>query len=214
MKQQFVSILTVLLAVIMFSNCSGDVENLHESKKRIAKYYESGKYEQELEQALKPAYGKLEKRFDGKAAIVFDVDETILSNYRYIKSLDFGFQSNLWNNYLDEASAEPIKQTVDLYRQAVSSNLSVIFLTARTGKSYEETFNNLVKFGIDKFDTLICKDEKYNSISSRVFKETERKMLTDLGYEIVMCVGDQESDLAGDFTGEKIKLPNKMYRTH
>lgn len=204
---------TMLFALpLFFQNCKNEITNLSESKQNVANYYESGAYELDLEEALKPAFSKLKDSYHKNAAIVFDVDETILSNYNYIKSIDFGYEKDLWDVYLEESNAEPIDKTVKLYEKALESGLSVVFLTARNSESCKDTYDNLVNSGITEFDTLICKGPEFQNSHSH-FKETERKRLVEKGYDIVMCVGDQETDLTGENTGVKIKLPNKLYVT-
>lgn len=217
MLKKLTYVLTLLVMTLFLQNCknecSHETENLDVSKKNIANYYESGLYETDLDKALEPAYEALKKSYNKNAAIIFDVDETILSNYNYIKSINFGYESDLWNIYLKEGSADPIDKTVEFYKKAVESGLSVIFLTARTSESCEHTYDNLISSGITEFDTLICKGPEFEGLPSQQFKETERRLLTEAGYDIVMCVGDQPTDLAGENTGVKIKLPNKLYIT-
>ena len=44
------------------------------------------------------------------------------------------------------------------------------------------------------------------------FKAEQREALAASGkFEIVMTVGDQESDFYGGFTGFQVKLPNRLY---
>ena len=42
-------------------------------------------------------------------------------------------------------------------------------------------------------------------------KEQKRKEFAGHGYNIIMCVGDQPSDLYGEYTGIKVKIPNYVY---
>lgn len=211
MKNCFIYLYIITIALV-FSSCDKNIENLSVSKSRVIDYYESGEYEDNLQAALEPAYEFLSERADVvNPAVIFDVDETILSNYDYIKSIDFGYERKLWDDYLANIDAKPINSTVDLYKSLIEKNIAVIFLTARSQETYHHTFENLKSVGIDKFDTLICRAEEYEKISSSEFKELERIRLTETGYNIIMCVGDQDSDMQGKNTGVKIKLPNKMY---
>lgn len=204
----------VFVSALVLTSCKNDIENLSISKSKVTDYYESGAYETELKEALKPAYEELNKSSAKKGdAIVFDVDETILSNYAYIKSIDFGYNRQLWDKYLLNINADPIEQTVKFYKAALEKNYSIIFLTARTHDSYEHTLENLRTRGIEVFDTLICRTRELEDAPASEFKQDERKLLTESGYNIFMCVGDQDSDLLGDNTGIKIKLPNKLYLT-
>jgi len=43
------------------------------------------------------------------------------------------------------------------------------------------------------------------------FKAPERRKLTEQGFNIVISIGDQESDLAGGYAERTFKLPNPVY---
>ena len=146
-----------------------------------------------------------------KALVIFDIDETTLSNYKYIKSLDFGYEFNDWNRYLMEDDADVIPETKRLYDWLVDKGVNIVFLTGRHLPTYKHTKENLIKVGYTKFVKLIVRDEKNKKTHAVEFKTEERRKLTEEGYKIIGCVGDQLSDTMGLYTGLKIKLPNYMY---
>jgi predicted secreted acid phosphatase len=207
-------IFTWLLLIIFLSfSFSQELKNLEISKKRVENYYQND-YEKDLTRIISKAEKDLDKiNLGSKPAIVFDVDETALSNYAYIKSMGFGYESNLWNIYLEKADAPAIDQTKKLYEYARQKKIHIIFLTGRDSEFYNATLKNLKAAGYNKFDTLICKSSRYNQMTAGKYKELERINLTSEGYQIIMSVGDQESDLNGQDVGDTIKLPNYMYLT-
>lgn len=204
--------LLIVVSIIYISACSPGLKNLQLYKEDIQKYYESGMYGLEAREIVEDALEEIKNAPSVlNPAVVFDVDETTLSNYKHIKAISFGYLPVHWEKWLDESKGEAILQTKYLYDYLVDHNYKIIFITARSESQYESTYKNLIDEGYTKIDTLICKPLKYPKLPSAVFKERERKNLTGAGFNIVACVGDQESDLFGEYTGIKVKLPNYMY---
>jgi len=207
----------VLFYIVIFSSfasCSQQtIKNLSASKKEVDEYYRNGHYGLELYELIEKSISDIgSQNISSNSAVVFDVDETTLSNYEYIKGNDFGWHKETWNHWLLKSRAEVIPQVKKLYEFLVENSINVIFLTARPEMAYQATYDNLQKVGYSEFDTLICKPEKYSDIDNVKFKTSERIKLTNLGYDIIATVGDQESDLEGEYTGLKIKLPNYLYQ--
>ena len=202
----------IVISLLYVSACSPGLENLQYYKKEVAKYYESGKYGLEAREIIEDALDKIKDAPSViNPAVVFDVDETTLSNYKYIKKISFGYIHSDWEKWMSKAQAKAILQTKYLYDYLVEHNYKIIVLTARSEEQYDATYKNLVDEGYTQIDTLICRPLKDTKIPSSLFKERERKKLTESGYNIVACVGDQESDIWGEDTGIKVKLPNLMY---
>jgi 5'-nucleotidase (lipoprotein e(P4) family) len=215
-KQKMKKMLIIVL-VISISYCFAQPKvNLSQVKEEIVSYYESGKIEKEYEKAIQKMQKQLDlqiKNSKGKnnVAVVFDIDETILSNYPHMKMLDFGYIPELWDKWVDEAKAPVIKPTKKLYDYLVNKNIKIIFITGRYADQYEKTKKNLNDLGIENFDTIITKSRNGNNITTGKYKEQKREELVKKGYQIIACVGDQWSDMEGKNTGIKIKLPNYIY---
>lgn len=206
----------IIFYIISFSillSCSQEtLKNLSTSKKEVDEYYRNGYYGLELYDLIEKSINDISSQnVTSNSAVVFDVDETVLSNYEYIAGNDFGWHQETWKHWLLKSKAEAIPQVKKLYEFLVESNISVIFLTARPELAYQATYKNLEKVGYTIFDTLICKPDKYADIDNKTFKTGERIKIKNMGYNIIATVGDQESDLEGEFTGLKIKLPNYLY---
>ena len=202
----------IIISIIYISACSPGLQNLEYYKEDVAKYYESGRYGLEAREIIEDALEQIKNAPSVKnPTVVFDVDETTLSNYKYIKKISFGYIHSDWEKWMLKEQGEAILQTKYLYDYLVEHSYKVVFLTARSEEQYNATYKNLVDEGYTQIDTLICKPLKYPKVTSAVFKERERKKLTESGFNIVACVGDQETDISGDNTGIKVKLPNLMY---
>ncbi len=73
------------------------------------------------------------------------------------------------------------------------------------------TYQNLINAGYIKFDTLIVRGQDEYKITAAEYKSHKRNELTKNGYNIVGDVGDQQSDLSGQFHGIQVKIPNYQY---
>ncbi len=200
------------LVLIGFIGCSSSLKNLSESKKEVQQYYDSGEHGLELANIIDDAINKFDGiKLSGKPAAVFDVDETTLSNYKYIKSISFGYYKEGWYKWVLKEDADAILQTKKLYDHLVERGVTIFFLTGRNYKEYEATLKNLKAEGYTEFDTLICKQEDELKLDASMYKPEKRKEIEAKGYNIVINVGDQLSDLEGGYSKLKIKLPNYLY---
>ncbi|MBZ0198471.1 MAG: HAD family acid phosphatase, partial [Ignavibacteriaceae bacterium] len=144
-------------------------------------------------------------------AVVFDVDETALTNYEIIHASDFGYVREIWNSWVAQSTGPANKPVKRLYDYFVKKEIKIIFLTGRTEEKYEATFKNLINAGYTKFDTLVVLSKEYSKLGSAEFKSDIRKKFTEKGYNIIATVGDQYPDINGANTGLKIKIPNYLY---
>ena len=206
-------IFTILpLTFLIFSCASQKPVNLSTAREEVRQYYESGKYDEELNAVIEEA----KKKFDGvvfkeNSVVIFDVDETALDNYGLAELMGFGYvyeMNKQWNKELKAHAIPPVKE---LYKFLLSKGSNIIFLTGRNIPEYEVTYKNLIKEGYTTFDTLITQREHEYELSATEFKSYKRKELIERGYEIVGTVGDQWSDLEGKHHGIQVKIPNYLY---
>jgi acid phosphatase len=202
-----------LLSVALFSHCSSDkIINLGEAKNIVQTYYESGEFDLECSKIIDDAISYFnKKKMSEKSVVVFDIDETALSNYQYTKEIGFGYINKSWNEWQQKAKAPAIKNTKRFYDYLISKNVRVVFLTGREAEAREATQRNLIEQGYTKFDTLIVRSEVERNLSAASFKLQKRNELVRNGYDIIASVGDQSSDFTGGNTGYEIKLPNYLY---
>ena len=55
------------------------------------------------------------------------------------------------------------------------------------------------------------KPNKYHQSSVVLYKSNARKDITSQGYDIIVNIGDQQSDLAGGYAEKTFKMPNPFY---
>jgi acid phosphatase len=186
--------------------------NLQLAKKDVMSYYESDRYSNDLKKIILNAEDEINKlELKTNSAVVFDVDETSLSNYESLKKIYFGYDPIKWDNWINEAKAPAIPEVKQFYDFLIMKKVKVIFLSSRKGSQYDVTYRNLKQAGYLEFDTLILKSNSDSNPTSLAFKSRQRELLTQKGYEIIADIGDQKSDLEGNDHGIQIKLPNYLY---
>lgn len=185
---------------------------LQDAKQQMIAYHDSGIYELEQWQAVKPAISYLiHHKFDDKMAVVFDVDETLLSNFKYMRQYSFGGNSAIFHEIEMKADAEVIAATKALYDTAIKQGLTVFIITGRQASERKATEINLAKYHIDSYKGLYMWSGKKPSTVKK-YKSEARCAIEHSGYKIVLNVGDQASDLVGPCNGSVlVKLPNPFY---
>lgn len=192
-------------------------KNLSLIKQEIIHYHDSGEYSSEINKVMFKAKAYLKthltqkKHNNKKAAIVLDIDETALSNYPNLVKYNFG--GTLAEIMATEiAGRDPvIKPTLDLYRYAKSHGIAVFFITGRYMYERGATVRNLKKAGYSNWDGLILRSKSNEKLPAWRFKKIARKSLIKRGYDIIVNIGDQKSDLIGGYAEKTFKLPNPFY---
>jgi len=188
--------------------------NIYNAKQQVEAYYSSGGYEQAMNQVGEKAmdYLKSCKDTPGKLAIVFDIDETSLSNYPVELKMDFGFNPNIFNDFVMSEKGTVIKPSLALFDQAKAQNVAVFFISGRHENQREATVENLKSVGYYGWTQLILKPDDFKPSASMVdFKAPLRSKIEQDGYRIILNIGDQYSDLNGGYADKCFKYPNPFY---
>lgn len=196
-----------------------ETESADELKNGL-KYSHSAGYQKEFSAAVKKGrdfiekYLKENKNIDPSSlAVVSDIDETILDNRAYmeekakaaVKAVDWSG----WEDWMAKAEAKPLPQSIALLKFARSKGIAVFLITGRQEHMRRATIANLIKAGI-VYDGLYMRKDHDRTAASQI-KPEYRKQIEDMGYKILVNIGDQESDLSGGYSLSAEKLPNKMY---
>ena len=214
-KNRF-SKLILMFAALFMAACSSTqelkLENLDTAKKLVENYYEGGQFDKECKEIFNNAIDQIEKlTLQDKSVVIFDIDETVLSNYNNTKEIGFGYIREYWHKGVLRADEPAIPESKKFYDWVISKNIKVVFLSGRYSEVRDATIKNLIAAGFAKFDTLIVRNIDEKNISAAEFKTQKRAELAAKGYNIIASVGDQWSDLVGGNVGIKIKLPNYLY---
>jgi predicted secreted acid phosphatase len=176
-------------------------------------YHDSGDYSADLRAVDQRARQYLLKRAatTRKPALVLDIDETSLSNYKYISASNFGGTLGALALGVANADDPPVYPTLNLFRAARQNGVAVFFITGRPDNIpgvRSQTVANLQSAGYEGWAGLSLNP---GGLATVPYKRGERAKIERNGYHIVANVGDQESDLQGGHADRAFKLPNPYY---
>ncbi len=215
----FPRILLIPILALGLGGCavsSREPGNLSVAKEEIKAYIESKDYDRDLAATAAKAKTWVEKRTaktGEKLAIVFDIDETVLSNLSHMREEDWGYQPKIWDAWVAESTAPAIDPVRQVYQTAIAKNVTVFFITGRRDREKSATARNLKAQGMGRYAELIVKPDSFPySRPASQFKAPQRQRITGQGYTIIANIGDQMSDLEGGYSERTFKLPNPFYR--
>ncbi|GAB5560305.1 MAG: HAD family acid phosphatase [Synoicihabitans sp.] len=191
--------------------------NLSRAKMAVRAYHDSGKYMRDVEQVASWAMDWLEQRAANRApgerlAAVFDVDETVLSNYPQMDERDFGYEPDEWVAWVQKSAAPAIAPMREVYRKARELDIAVIFLTGRHAPAEEAgTILNLERADMGHYERIIFQTTADTAPTAAERKRLRRIELEREGWTIIASLGDQGSDIAGGHAERIFKLPNPFY---
>ncbi|KAJ0006736.1 hypothetical protein Pint_29572 [Pistacia integerrima] len=154
---------------------------------------------------------------DGKDIWVFDIDETALSNLPYYARPENAFGAKEYNEtsfdeWQLEGKAPAVPAVLHLYENLMKLGYKIVFITGKSEKMRNVTEANLRKSGYHTWEKLVLKQTSESGETAVVYKSKERGKLVKEGYRIIGNMGDQWSDLMGNFTGQRtFKVPDPMY---
>ncbi len=144
------------------------------------------------------------KETDKPAAVVLDIDETVLDNSyyeAYMAAEATSFCDSTWAIWTSKADATEVPGAIDFLKYAQSLGVEIIFISNRYPEELEPTMANMKKLGFPEVpaenflmkqkDASSCKKERREKVSEK--------------YEIIMLVGDNMGDHSEIFDERKTK---------
>lgn len=128
------------------------------------------------------------------AAIILDVDETVLDNSYYEARgiIDkTGYQTDTWNAWVREIEAEAIKGAVNLTNMAEEMGIAVFYITNRSADVQSATEQNLREQGFPVAENGVMSKGGQPEWTSA--KTTRRRVVAD-DYRVLMLFGDDLND--------------------
>jgi predicted secreted acid phosphatase len=207
-----------LLALVLAGCASPDREprpNLTILEWQCVTWHDSGAYAKAFARAARPGMRTLDHYLRGETpqnyAIVFDIDETLLSNWAYLRATHFAIEEATFVKFIVAERAVALTPTREIYEKAHAYRIPIFLVTGRSESMREATRRDLEEAGIWGWSGLFMKPDNYRKASVAPFKSDIRKMLTEQGYDIILNMGDQWSDLEGGYARRRVKLPNPFY---
>jgi acid phosphatase len=197
------------------------LQNLDILKKQLEQYHDCtckcGCYTHDIDIQADRAIAFLRRRAahrppQEKLAMVFDIDETTLSNYQEMLAAGFAYESKAFDAWVQTAKAPAIPGSRRVYKEAQRLGVSVFFITGRHENERDATERNLREQGFENWQQLTLRAAPGSSETTSEYKSAVRAQIVAQGYKIVLNVGDQWSDLKGkpeaDFS---VKYPDPYY---
>lgn len=183
---------------------------------KLKSYYLSGQYFREMQRKLDDAKDYMDRQLQTERAnhlaMILDIDETALSNYHDLERLGFTQNKQALTAAFMLGGATAISPVLELYQYAIQNGVHVFFISERpqTPEIIAMTVKNLKQAGFTQWQDLLLKplDSKQ---SDQEFKMASRRHIALQDYDIIMNIGDQESDLKGGYAEIKVKIPNPFY---
>lgn len=211
---------TSLLIAGFYHTSHAEPLNIDKVRQTLIRYHDTGAYEKELQTTAKRIKAYLSSRIQKnklslkkqKLAVVFDIDETVLSNYKFMNKLRFGGTLQQFDNEVAKGQGTAIAPIRNLYYYALKQHIALFFITGRHVDKESSTIANLKKEGFNHWQGLYFKPNTYIKSKSTIpYKRDARKAISKQGYTIIASIGDQVSDYAGGYTEKGFKLPNPYY---
>jgi acid phosphatase len=205
--------------------------NIDKHKKQLRAYHDdiapgdsSSAYIKDIKLVTGDALTHVLSRYDKvkMPAIVLDIDETSLTNWPNLDANDFGFikggQCSLqpahacgFDAWIRKGTAPKIDATLNLFNAVRAKQVAVFFVTGRRDSQRRVTVRNLKRAGYKGWTGLMTRPDGDKDKSIVPFKSGRRAMIQDKGYTIIANIGDQKSDLDGEYADCKFKMPNPFY---
>ena len=164
--------------------------NIGDLKFAATHYYDSGAYLTDLQLAAAPAIAWINDeapRVD-RPAVVFDIDETALSNWEAIKANDFGRVIDGpcdklpegpcgWRAWDLRAQSTVIQPTMDIFTTARDRGAAIFFITGRDETQRAATERNLQAVGYTGYTQLIMEPPGAHYVSAADFKAPQREQI-------------------------------------
>lgn len=207
------------ICVFLAPKTFAEPPNLALITNEVINYHDSGAYCKELTNTINNAKryivarakANLANPHQEKLAIILDIDETSLSNYKYMYKRHFLATKKQLLHEIWQADAPAIQPTLSLYKTAKKLNIDIFFITGRRESEAKPTILNLQKTGFSDWSGIYFKPNNYNKSSAIPFKAKIRSEISKNGYKIIASIGDQCSDIQGGYVEKGFKLPNPYY---
>src|SRR5262249_7403485 len=216
--------LLAAVAVFALGACAGPLQrsrtadpshipNLSAVKQAIKDYRGSGRWDADIGRVADEclAVAQQARTTVERPAVVFDIDETLLSNWPYEIDDDFARSIPLFGDWARRAECQPIEPVKRFFVAMRDAGVACFVITGRHESLRGATERNLERAGLAGWRGISFRPSDDHAPSVVPFKSGERAKIEQQGYTIVANIGDQQSDLEGGHAAHVCKVPNPMY---
>lgn len=128
---------------------------------------------------------------DKPAAVVLDIDETVIDNSYFEAFLiqnDTSYTKANWKEWSDKQCATATPGAIEFLNYAKSKNVEIVYVTNRREDEKEATFANMKKLGFPE-----VKEENYYFRTAESGKDARRAIVAEK-FNIILLIGDNLAD--------------------
>ncbi|XP_075265408.1 uncharacterized protein LOC142357751 [Convolutriloba macropyga] len=179
-----------------------------ECSRAIKAYLTDGRYMADVETVASEALALLQdiKAPDTDQVLVFDIDETVLSNMKEFERMKFGkkpYDARWEREWMPECACSGITGRDEMARDSTERNLKNEGFGVQCSEPRSEETPCYLQLDLRN---------ETDKRAASVYKPERRGFLQEDGYTLLASFGDQWSDLTGPNNAKaNFKLPNPMY---
>ncbi len=206
MKHSYIPFFAVALFAMLLSGCRPNtgttVKKCSQNHTIQATYYyqtaaeNAALYHQGFNIAKMRVDQIASQKFGKQAAVVLDIDETVLDNsFFQVESILKGepYSQERWEEWVKTEVAKPVPGGVEFINYVLSKGLAVIYVTNRRESVREHTIRNMTAVGFPELPS-----ENYFFRSNESDKTARRNKVAEK-YDIQLLMGDNLSDFSNVF---------------
>ncbi len=123
-------------------------------------------------------------RPEEKLALILDIDETTLSNYRELSAPISHIIPAAFNAWIDAKQAPAIPGTLRLYKEAQRLGVNILFITGRPMRSAPPQSSICAPQGFDHWQELVMRPAAHGTQTIGEFKRRREAQIVAKGYTL------------------------------
>lgn len=192
---------------------------------QVSWYYESSALPRDQSQVIAAARSWVERRVRAgchgsavaqvrrcRVAVVFDVDDTLLSSWPYERAQDppLSFDPVTWSAFVEACGYAPIAPAINLLNHLRRRGVYVALISGGSTATAAYSKACLRSNGVTGWSQATFRPPSAQGMTAAQFKVRQRMALERRGYDIIASVGDQVSDMSWGHLERGFLLPNLM----
>ncbi|MGA0068250.1 MAG: HAD family acid phosphatase [Miltoncostaeaceae bacterium] len=192
---------------------------------QVSWYYESDALPRDQSQVVAAARSWVQRRVRAtcagsspanlrrcRVAVVFDLDDTLMSTWPYEKAQDppLSFNTATWNAFVQACGYEPIRPSIDLLNDLRRQGVYVAIISGGSVANSPYSRSCLRRNGVKGWDQATFRPTSAAALTAAQFKGRVRMALENKGYRIIASIGDQVSDMSWGHLERGFLMPNVM----
>jgi len=192
---------------------------------QVSWYYDSGTAARDQQQVTSAARTwinrRIRQRCTGtspaavrrcKVAVVFDLDDTLLSTWPYARAADppLSFNPTTWNAFVQACGYAPNPAPIALLNTLLSRGVHVAIVSGGSAANTAAEKSCLRANGVRGWSSIRLRPANTRQWTAAQWKVRQRMAIEARGFTIVASIGDQVSDMSWGHLEHGFLLPNVM----